>query len=136
MDLLILRRRHPDEPARDASWETTRLIDVDGRQVRINSYLAEHPQLVLGELAVGQGMYGADTLHVHPHGSLDDTPAQLADALGELVDRAREQRPARGPARHVAPAGGRRRPVAPAARWRPRARGTGTSPRSRTAPSP
>ena len=74
MDLLILRRRHPDEPARETSWETTRLVDVDGRQVRINSYLAEHPQRVLGELAVGQGMYGADTLHVHPRGNLEDTP--------------------------------------------------------------
>ena len=91
MDLLILRRRHPDEPARDASWETTRLIDVDGRQVRVNSYLAEHPQRVLGELAVGQGMYGADTLHVHSRGTLEDTPAQLTEALGELVDSAREQ---------------------------------------------
>ena len=97
MDLLILRRRHPDEPARDTSWETTGLVDVDGRQVRINSYLAEHPELVLGEMAVGQGMYGADTLHVRPHGGLDDTPAQLADALGELVDRAREQGLLAGP---------------------------------------
>ena len=91
MDLLILRRRHPDEPARATSWETTRLVDVDGLQVRINSYLAEHPQLVLGELAVGQGMYGADTLHVHPRGTLEDTPAQLTEALGELVEIAREQ---------------------------------------------
>jgi N12 class adenine-specific DNA methylase len=91
MDLLILRRRHPDEPARATSWETTRLVDVDGLQVRINSYLAEHPQLVLGELAVGQGMYGADTLHVHPRGTLEDTPAQLTEALGELVETAREQ---------------------------------------------
>ena len=41
---------------------------------------------VLGELAVGQGMYGADTLHVHPRGNLEDTPAQLTEALGELVD--------------------------------------------------
>jgi len=97
MDLLILRRRPPEQPARDASWETTGLVDVDGRQVRINSYLAERPELVLGELAVGQGMYGADTLHVRPHGALDDTPAQLANVLGELVDRAREHGLLTGP---------------------------------------
>ena len=97
MDLLILRRRHPDEPARETSWENTRLVDVDDRQVRINSYLAEHPQRVLGELAVGQGMYGADTLHVRPRGNLEDTPAQLTEALGELVDTAREQGLAWGP---------------------------------------
>jgi N12 class adenine-specific DNA methylase/SAM-dependent methyltransferase len=91
MDLLILRRRHPEEPARETSWENTRLVDVDDRQVRINSYLAEHPQRFLGELAIGQGMYGADTLHVRPRSGLEDTPAQLTEALGELVDSAREQ---------------------------------------------
>jgi N12 class adenine-specific DNA methylase len=97
MDLLILRRRHPDEPARETSWENTRLVDVDGRQVRINSYLAEHPHRVLGELAVGQGMYGADTLHVRPRGNLEDTPAQLTEALDRVVDSAREQRLVWGP---------------------------------------
>jgi N12 class adenine-specific DNA methylase len=91
MDLLILRRRHPDEPTRDTTWETTVLVDVDGREVRINSYLAAHPEQVLGKMEVGQGMYGTDTLHVRPDGALDDTPAQLADALREIVDRAREQ---------------------------------------------
>jgi SAM-dependent methyltransferase len=37
MDLLILRRRPAGEPVRDAGWETTRLIDVDGQPVRLNS---------------------------------------------------------------------------------------------------
>ena len=37
MDVLILRRRSRGEPARDAGWESTRTVDVDGQQVRINS---------------------------------------------------------------------------------------------------
>ena len=136
MDLLILRRRHPDEPARETSWENTRLVDVDDRQVRINSYLAEHPQRVLGELAVGQGMYGADTLHVRPRGNLEDTPAQLTEALGELVDSAREQGLVVGPARRVALAGGRRRPVADSAAGARGRVGRAHHRAGRTAPSP
>jgi len=122
MDLLILLRRHPNEPARDTTWETTALVDIDGREVRINSYLAAHPELVLGEMAVGQGMYGSDTLHVRSHGVLDDTPARLADALREIVDRAREQGLLAGP-RDTSPrasaAGGPSRDVylAPEGAW-------------------
>jgi hypothetical protein len=56
MDLLILRRREPGQPARETGWETTHLLDIDGRQVRINRHLAEHPELVLGELTVDRGM--------------------------------------------------------------------------------
>ncbi|MGP0035800.1 MAG: methyltransferase domain-containing protein [Solirubrobacteraceae bacterium] len=131
MDLLILRPRHPDEPARETSWENTRLVDVDDRQVRINSYLAEQPQRVLGELAIGQGMYGADTLHVRPRGNLEDTPAQLTEALGELVDSAREPGRVWGPRDASRSPATRRRERS----WRPRACGTGTSPRWTTAPS-
>ena len=91
MDLLILRRREGDQPPRDSSWETTSLLDVDGQQVRINTYLAAHPELMLGELAVGRGMYGADTLQVAAPGGLEEVPAQLRRALGQLVTEAREQ---------------------------------------------
>lgn len=77
MDLLILRRREVDRPVGAAGWETTGAVQIDGQQVRINSYLADHPELVLGELAVGHGMYGAETLLVRPRGPLDDVPAQL-----------------------------------------------------------
>ncbi|HYB24205.1 MAG TPA: hypothetical protein VED41_10430 [Solirubrobacteraceae bacterium] len=41
IDLLILRRRGPGQRAANLSWETTRAVDVDGEQMRINAWLAE-----------------------------------------------------------------------------------------------
>ena len=60
MDLLILRRRGGGEPA-DPSWETTRAVEVDGEQIRINAWLAQRPEMILGHLAAGRGMYASDT---------------------------------------------------------------------------
>jgi N12 class adenine-specific DNA methylase len=90
-DLLIFRRREPGAPAASATagWESTRTVEIDGQPVRINSYLAERPERVLGELAVGQGMYSAQTLHVHPRGDLAAVPGQLRDALSQLTSEAR-----------------------------------------------
>ncbi len=83
-DLLVLRRRNNAQGDVDAGWETTREVDVDGGRARINRYFAEHPDRVLGQLAVGHGMYGQDTLHVHPTGGLDHLADQLAEQLSEI----------------------------------------------------
>ncbi len=88
-DLLIFRRRQPQSPPRSTEWQTTQLVDVDGRAVRINSYLADHPDRILGELAVGHGMYSSDALLVRPRGALDTLPAQLHDVLCTVVREAR-----------------------------------------------
>ena len=92
MDVVILRRRDTGQPALESSWETTRAVEVDGEEVRINAYLADRPELVLGELTVGRGMYGAETLQVRPRGALEDVPGQVREALGPIVARAREHR--------------------------------------------
>ena len=88
-DLLIFRRRPPHSPPGSTEWQTTQLVDVDGREVRINSYLADHSDRILGELAIGHGMYGSDTLLVRPRGALDTLPAQLHDVLATVLREAR-----------------------------------------------
>ena len=88
-DLLILRRRDPSGDVDAAGWETTREVDVDGGRARINRYFAEHPERVLGELSLGSGMYGQETLHVHPPDGLDDLPDRLAVQLAEITALAR-----------------------------------------------
>ena len=91
MDLLILRRRGTGgEPATDPGWESTRAVDVDGEQIRINAWLAERPEMILGHLAAGRGMYASDTLLVRSDVPLD----QLAERL-----RAPPARSSRLPAR-------------------------------------
>ena len=108
MDLLILRRREADRPASDTGWENTRQLDVDGQWVRLNAYLADHPERVLGELTVGHGMYGAQTLQVRPRGPLDRTPALVRDVLDDVLAEARKRGLGLGP-RDTSPRGRQRR---------------------------
>ena len=105
-DLLVFRRREPDRAPTSTSWETTRVLDLAGEQLRVSSYFAEHPQRVLGELAVGRGAYSATNLVVR--GDRATTPARLAAALDDVVEQARaagltfSERPASLPAPEAA----------------------------------
>ena len=56
-DLLVLRRRPESAQPADDSWVRTELVDVDGHDLRLNSYLAQHPEQVLGELKLARGLY-------------------------------------------------------------------------------
>ncbi len=86
-DLLVFRRRDDDTPPASTLWETVTARKVDDQAVRVNSYFDHYPQRVLGELGVGHGMYGEQTLHVR--GDLDDVPGRLTGALDEVVQAAR-----------------------------------------------
>jgi len=86
-DLLIFRRREPDQPPMDDLWETVTPITVSGRMVKINAYFDHHPEHMLGQIGVRQGMYGADTLTVN--GDLDTLGTDLGDVLDQIVWTAR-----------------------------------------------
>lgn len=87
-DLLIFRRREDDyEPeSTSADWELTELVELDGRQVRVNSYFAARPEMVCGRLAVAQGQFSDADLTV-----VADAPAAdlLSDRLTAAVAEAR-----------------------------------------------
>lgn len=94
-DLLILRRRLPDEAPLDDAWVTTQPVELHGptgpEQVRINRYFAvEHRHHVLGQPQVRVGMYGVAGLHITPAPG-QNTAAQLQAALQAVTDRALEQ---------------------------------------------
>ncbi len=89
-DLLVFRRREDGTPPRDTVWETVTPRVVDGERVRINSYFDVHPERILGELRVGNGMYGATTLSVHA-ADLSTVTQQLEEALAAIVAQARER---------------------------------------------
>jgi len=88
-DLLIFRRREEGSPKRDVSWETVGPREVDGHRIKVNTYFDIHPEHVLGQLHVGQGMYGNETVSVK--GDLADTQTNLRAALSDIVERARER---------------------------------------------
>ena len=78
-DLLILRRRPDGTEPLSQSWINTRTVQLQGGEARINEHFLEHPGRVLGELTVGHGMYGTDTLSVV--GELDAETIAAAIAL-------------------------------------------------------
>ncbi len=83
-DLLVLRR-HDGNPVRDPTeWERTVDAEVDGGTVRVNQYFMDHPEMVVGTLYAGRGMYGDDELMVRaPQGrrAWADVLAGTADHL-------------------------------------------------------
>jgi len=97
-DLLVFRRRDPDEPnstvagEEHPSWTMTqpRLVDGDSQHpIRVGGYFADHPEKVLGQLSVGSGMYGAQTVKVD--GDLSTVHAQLEAALFDITEQAKAQ---------------------------------------------
>lgn len=89
-DLLILRRREPGQPPADRSWETVTPRVVDGHRIRINTYFDIHPDHILGQLQVGNGMFGAATVKVLTD-DLATVPTRFQDALSDIVTRAQER---------------------------------------------
>lgn len=86
VDLLLLRRRHLDEPPSPFVWEHTQRVDTPTGPATINQYLASRPHRILGELVVGGGQYARDDIDVRSMGELGP---QLDIALREIVDEAR-----------------------------------------------
>lgn len=89
-DLLILRKRLPGEPKRDVSWETLTAIGIDGEPVKINTYFHTHQENILGDLSLGHGMYGAQTLTVTAE-DLSTVGTRLQDRLQSIVAEAHKQ---------------------------------------------
>jgi N12 class adenine-specific DNA methylase len=103
MDLLILRRRALDTAPKGSPWLEAVPIAADllpdtgpdtdapavDEPILMNEYLADHPDRVLGTLAVGRGMYREHELTVKAREE-PSFPDQLNEALNGLVVEARE----------------------------------------------
>jgi N12 class adenine-specific DNA methylase len=83
-DLLIFRRHPAQRVDGEPEWIRTRTLPLDGTQARVNAYFVAHPDRVLGELTVGHGMYGAETLSVRGEHDPEQLAARIA-AIGEQL---------------------------------------------------
>lgn len=85
-DLLVLRRRSPDEvpAAANEHWELVDRIgnDEDGA-VNVNRYFLRRPDQVIGELGTRSGQFGPELAVRHA----GDTPAAFRTALTAALDR-------------------------------------------------
>lgn len=93
-DLLIFRRRpvdHDADQSRDAVWTSVAPHQIDDETtIRLNDYFIEHPERVLGTLALGQGEGGREQTVVRAD-DLAQTPAHLRQALEGIVSEARRE---------------------------------------------
>jgi hypothetical protein len=83
-DIVFLRKRAPDEPARhaDPDWLETEPLDIEGAAVPINRYFLHHPEMVLGSWSRQDTLYG-EGFSVTSNG---DLARQLSEAVGRLPD--------------------------------------------------
>ncbi|QEH94782.1 hypothetical protein FV141_14260 (plasmid) [Dermacoccus abyssi] len=91
-DLVMLRRRGPDETPGDDSWVHTTTIDLpdrDGLTVPtvVNQWWEDHPNAVLGQMRLDHGMFNAHTLEVRSDG---DVEVDFGRAVMTAVQAGRE----------------------------------------------
>ena len=104
-DVLVIRRFEDGEqpPPGEPAWIQTVPVDVGGVQIPVNRYFADHPGMVLGDLAAGGARRAEDLQVVAQAGA--DVATGLAQALaGEPPPHApRVPRPAAAAAGHGPP---------------------------------
>ncbi len=85
-DVLILQRRDPDTAGLDAGWVDTQDVTFGEDTLPVNTYWVAHPELVLGTMGAGRGLYRDGELVVDGTG---DVPIQLGEALTRIVRQAK-----------------------------------------------
>ena len=83
-DIVCLKKRGPDEPARhaDPEWLHVAPLAVEGVEVSINRYFLNHPDMVLGVWTAKDTLYG-EGYGVKSNGEL---AVQLKGAIGRLPE--------------------------------------------------
>jgi N12 class adenine-specific DNA methylase/predicted RNA methylase len=81
-DVLIFRRRSPEQPPSGADFQSLTTVDTPDRPTQINEYYAAHPHMVAGRLRVENGQYNADDLTVvaDPARPIEHAFARLAES--------------------------------------------------------
>ena len=84
-DVVFLRRRGPDEPARhaDPDWLVSAPFEIEGVNVGVNRYFHKHPEMVLGTWSLKDTLYGTDGFSVVAKGDLGE---QLSAAVLRLPE--------------------------------------------------
>ena len=81
-DVLVFRRRSPEEPPDGAIFQSVVAVDTPDGPTDLNQYFVAHPDMVAGRLRVEHGQYRADDLTVvaDPARPIGDAFARLARA--------------------------------------------------------
>ncbi|PYE30419.1 N12 class adenine-specific DNA methylase [Rhizobium sp. PP-WC-1G-195] len=85
VDIVFFRKRKPGEEAGDRSWldlEEVRPASIEAEPIRINRWLARHPEFVLGSHATTSGPFGETYTCIAP--AAQDFEAALGAAIASL----------------------------------------------------
>jgi N12 class adenine-specific DNA methylase/SAM-dependent methyltransferase len=81
-DIVMLRKLSPGEAPTGAAWKETAGYTSDiGEVFTVNEYFAARPEMMLGQMRLGGGMYGGNEPTLEPDGR------NLRDALAQAVER-------------------------------------------------
>jgi N12 class adenine-specific DNA methylase/SAM-dependent methyltransferase len=81
-DIIMLRKLRPGEAPIGTMWkETADYANDIGEAFTLNEYFAARPEMMLGQMRLGGGMYGGNEPTLEPDGR------NLRDALAEAVER-------------------------------------------------
>ena len=81
-DIIFLQRRAKGQTEGNDQWLSLREIQTPDGPVRINSYFAENPQMMLGDMRLTRSMFSAtDPVLIGPTDHLDEHIAQAAQKL-------------------------------------------------------
>ncbi len=89
-DIIILRKRLPDEPEGDRLWTQTETVELPNRfgnliEGAVNSYFVKHPEMVLGEEGFFDPLFeGRYAVRVPPGETQFNLEAQLGGAIERL----------------------------------------------------
>ncbi len=102
-DLLIFRRRESPLPANaEPDWVQTRMLDLpdrdgDHKAIAVNSYFADHPERVAGQMQLSRGLYRDDSLTVAADAGHASIPEHVRTILDDIVTEARRDGLAHAP---------------------------------------
>ena len=81
-DIIMLRKLRPGEAPTGTAWkETAEYTNDIGEAFTLNEYFAARPEMMLGQMRLGGGMYGGNEPTLEPDGR------NLGDALAQAVER-------------------------------------------------
>lgn len=103
-DVLVLRRRADGDEPGDQSWLDAPERKIGSARERVNAYFTEHPEHVLGTLAMESSPYG-------PRLTVKGNPAKAAEQLRDALKQIAEQAVADGKGYEPHPDGDTRPPV-------------------------
>src|SRR5208337_4740908 len=86
-DIVFLRKRAPGVPANnvDDEWLRVAPLAVEGREVTVNRYFLNHPEMVLGTWTRKDTLYGGEGYSVLSNGDLAGQLKQAIDRLPEFA---------------------------------------------------